>query len=264
MEKKEKKEREGVMSLYRRGNVWWYRFKFEGALIRESTGLTNKGAAREVQDEHHNALRKSRGGISRRRQRVPMFCAAAEAYLRGKRAEWAPKTALIEETNLRHLNPFFGNRLLNDIEHPDVAAYRDQRLREGAADKTISLEIGTVRGIMLHHDLDAIWRGIKKKIKLKKARKVGRAITADEQTVLLMECRRSRSRSLYIAVILALEACLRYSEIRLLQWRQIDFGRRVITVGQSKSDAGEGREVPLSSSALEALRLWARSSPRTN
>src|SRR5207244_1661313 len=135
--------------LYRRGNVWWYRFRFQGALIRESTGLTNKEAAREVQDEHHNALRKSRGGISLRRQLVPMFSIAAEAYLRGKRAEWAAKTAIIEETNLGHLRPFFGNRLLNDIEHGDVAAYRDQRLHAGAADKTVSLEIGTVRGIML-------------------------------------------------------------------------------------------------------------------
>jgi hypothetical protein len=42
-------------------------------------------------------------------------------------------------------------------------------------------------------------------------------------------------------------------EQRLLQWRQIDFGRRVITVGESKTDAGEGRTLPLSRLAHETL-----------
>jgi integrase len=190
-----------------------------------------------------------------------MFSVAAKTYLAAKRGEWAAKTALIEATNLRHLEPFFGNRLLNDIEHGDVADYRDQRQWDGAADKTISLEIGTLRGVMLHHDLDANWRSIKKKIKLKRARKVGRAITMAEQDALLAECRRSRSRSLFISVTLAIECCLRYSEIRLLQWRQIDFGRRVITVGESKTDAGEGREVPLNTLADAILRSWAAQFP---
>jgi len=58
-----------------------------------------------------------------------------------------------------------------------------------------------------------------------------------------------------VAVTLAIEVCLRYSEIRLLQWRQIDFGRRVITVGENKTHAGEGRAVPLSKQAHETLRL---------
>ena len=240
--------------------IWWYKFDFGGVTIRESSGLTNKEAAREVEQEQHNALRKRQRGIAQNK-RVPAFSVAAEAYLTGKRAEWAAKTAIIEKTNLSHLMPFFGNRLLNDIGHEDVAAYRDERLDEDAADKTISLEIGTLRGILLHHDLDANWRSIKKKIKLKRARKVGRAITMDELTALLAECRSSRSQSLPIAVTLALECCLRYSEIRLLQWRQIDFGRRVATVGESKTDAGEGREVPLNTLAYGTLQAWAGQFP---
>jgi integrase len=248
------------MSLYKRGEVWWYKFDFCGATIRESSGLTNKEEARAVEDDRHAELRRSRVGY-RRRSHAPLFATAAGVYLKAKRSDWASKTYIIEATNLTHLKPFFGNRLLSDIDHNDVADYRDHRLGEGAADKTISLEIGTIRGIMRHHDLDAIWRSIKKKIELKKARKVGRAITMDEQVALLAECQRSRSRSLSVAVTLAIEACLRYSEIRLLEWRQIDLGRRVIVVGESKTDAGEGRTVPLSKRAFETLRLWAAQFP---
>jgi integrase len=246
--------------LYKRGSTWWYRFRFQNVTVRESSGLRNKEAARAVEDKRHTQLRESRAGYTRRIH-APLFTIAADVYLKAKRADWALKTGVIEANNLAHLEPYFGNRLLSDIGSEDVAAYREQRLDKGAADKTVSLEIGTIRGIMLHFDLDATWRSIKKKIKLQKARKVGRAITMDEQTALLMECRRSRSRSLPVAVTLAIEACLRYSEIRLLRWRQIDFGRRVITVGESKTEAGEGRSVPLSKLAYEALCLWAAHFP---
>jgi len=246
--------------LYKRGSTWWYRFKFQGVTVRESSGLSNKEAARAVEDKRHTELRESRAGYTRR-SHAPLFTVAADTYLKAKRADWASKTSVIEANNFAHLDPFFGNRLLSDIGHEDVASYREKRLGDGAADKTVSLEIGTIRGIMLHFDLDAAWRSIKKKIKLKKARKVGRAITMDEQTALLMECRRSRSRSLPVAVTLAIEVCLRYSEIRLLQWRQIDIGRRVITVGESKTSAGEGRTVPLSKLANETLRVWAAQFP---
>jgi integrase len=248
------------MSLYRRGAIWWYKFTFDGAVIRESTGLTSVEAAREAEDERHNALRKSRRGIAPR-VRVPMFSKAVDDYMKAKRRGWAPKTAIIESTNLRHLQPFFGNRLLTDITPADVGSYWDDRRDDGAAEKTVSLELGTLRGILLHHDLDAVWREIRKKIKLKKARNVGRAITIVEQQELLRECRASRSRSLYVAVVLALETCLRYSELRLLEWRQIDLARRTVRVGASKTEAGEGRVVPLSRSAHETLRTWASAFP---
>lgn len=125
----------------------------------------------------------------------------------------------------------------------------------------MSLELATLRGIMLHHDLDVIWREIKRRIKLKKARNIGRAITVVEEQALLQECRASRSRSLYVAVLLALETCLRYSELRLLRWRQVDLHRCLVKVGASKTEAGEGREVPLSRMAHETLHDWAKQFP---
>ena len=164
---------------------------------------------------------------------------------------------MIERTNLGHLKPCFGNKLLSDIGPEEVGLYREQRLHHGAAQKTVSLEIGTLRSAMLFFDLDANWRAIRKKIKLKRARNIGRAISASEEAALLHECRMSRSRSLPIAVFLALQTCMRYSEIRLLQWRQIDLVRRVITVGESKTDAGEGRVIPLTRAAHETLLIWA-------
>ena len=246
--------------IYKRGGVYWYKIKFEGVEIRESTGLTNKETARDAQDKRRLGLREGRAGIVRP-GRIPLFSVAADAWLTARTDEWAPKTAIIEKTNLSHLESTFGNCLLNDISPADVGAYRAKRLRDKAAQKTISLELGTLRAVMLFYDLDAKWRAIRKKVKLQKARKLGRVITTTEETALLAECRRSRSRSLPVAVALALQTCTRYSEIRLLQWRQLDFGRRVITVGQSKTDAGTGREIPMTSAAKQTLQFWAANFP---
>ncbi len=248
------------MSLYKRGNVWWYRFEFQGSPIRESTGLTNKEAARAAEGVRHTALRQSRAGVIPK-FRVPLFSRAADEYLKIKKDDWAAKTATIEEYNIGHLKPTFGSKLLSDISPEDVAAYRSARIAAGAAGKTVALELGTLRAVLFSYDLDSVWKSIRRKVKLAKAEKVGRVIATDEEAALLIECRRSRSRSLHVAVTLAFWTCTRLSELRLLRWRQVDFNRRVVTVGKSKTEAGEGREIPLTAGATRALQSWAANFP---
>jgi integrase len=57
------------------------------------------------------------------------------------------------------------------------------------------------------------------------------------------------------ALTLALNAGMRDSEIKRTQWSQIDFSKRILTVGKSKTAAGEGRTIPLNRrSFLRSLR----------
>jgi integrase len=53
--------------------------------------------------------------------------------------------------------------------------------------------------------------------------------------------------------MIALNTGLRASEIRKLQWRQIDFFKQLLTVGKSKTAEGTGRTVPLNSELLKVL-----------
>jgi integrase len=50
---------------------------------------------------------------------------------------------------------------------------------------------------------------------------------------------------------------MRYSEIRLLRWRQVDFAARILTVGKSKSPTGTGRAIPLNARIRTVLEMWA-------
>jgi integrase len=45
---------------------------------------------------------------------------------------------------------------------------------------------------------------------------------------------------------------MRSGETLDLTWKQIDFGRRVVTVGRAKTSAGTGREIPMNDE-LDAL-----------
>jgi integrase len=61
--------------------------------------------------------------------------------------------------------------------------------------------------------------------------------------------------------MLALNTGMRYGEIRLLLWRQVDFAARVLTVGKSKTQNGTGRTIPLNSRIFRILQTWATKFP---
>jgi integrase len=61
-----------------------------------------------------------------------------------------------------------------------------------------------------------------------------------------------------LGLVLALNASLRDKESRELRWEQIDMvDKKTLVVGQSKTDAGTGRVIPLNGALLEALLAHA-------
>jgi len=242
------------MSVYQRGDVWWYKFKFGGQVIRESSKSTSKTIAWDAQRVRRRQLEESWNQIKRRKL-PPLFSVAAAEWLESKKAHLAPRSVAIERANLKHMNPFFAKMLLCDIAGRHVSRYQAGRLEEKASPKTINLEIGTLRAVLRKNRL---WAEIQPDVRMLRAPgDVGRAINSEEETALLKACRNSRSRSLYPAVTMALNTCMRYSELRLLQWVQVDFVNRTLTVGKSKTDAGTGRVLPLNDRAFAIVSYWA-------
>jgi integrase len=242
------------MSLFKRGNVWWYKFKFNGSEHRESSKSESKQIAKDAERNRRRELEMGFNGISKT-ERARLFSVAADNYTAAKKAHVSERTLAIDKANLAHILPVFGKMLLTDIIPDDIAEYQSKRLEDEAAAKTVNLEVGTIRAIMRKNRL---WENLKPDVRQLKVRMdIGKALTADEEIALLAACRDSRSRSLYNAVMIALQTCMRYSEIRLMRWSQIDFTRRTLTVGDSKTDAGTGRVIPLNNRAFQVLSFWA-------
>jgi integrase len=73
-----------------------------------------------------------------------------------------------------------------------------------------------------------------------------------EREQLLEACRKSTHPYLLTVVVLALSTGMRYSEIMKLAWSDVDFGKKRITLHETKN--GERRVVPLAGKALELLK----------
>jgi len=161
--------------------------------------------------------------------------------------------------SLGHLLPVFGGLLVTDVTADDIADYQKARLAQHASPKTINLEVATLRQVLKRN---RVWANLQPDVRMLPVRTdVGRVLTAKEQSDLLDACAKSRSRALHPFVVLAINTGMRYSEIRLLTWDQIDLIGATLTVGASKTDTGSGRKVPLNARALKALQTWATSFP---
>jgi integrase len=233
--------------------VWWYEFSFNGVRIRESADTKSKEVAERIMRERRRKLEMGAAGV-KEVAKPKAFAIAAKDWLETKQSQWSKSNYRIETTNVSHLLPHFGKMLLTDINGDDVARYHARRKDDSASAKTIHLEIGALRAIMRKH---RVWANIQPDVKMPKvSNEVGRAITDDEQHRLLVACKKSRSRALYPAFLVSLRTGLRSSELRHLQWRNVDLVSGEITVGKSKTEAGEGRNVPLSDDALTCLKKW--------
>jgi integrase len=250
------------MGVYLRGSTWWYKFQFADRVIRESAKTTSKTVARQAEWQRRRELEQGYNNIGDRRgERIQPLAAIAKAYLDDYKLKHRSGTFAMYAVGhvVRHL----GSLLVVDISADAVKQYQIARLKEQASPKSINEEVGFLLRILGERG-DAIRLVLRreKNLKLKNRTNVGKAYTQDQKTRLLTEATttpgdatKAKSRSPYIrpALQLAFNAGMRDAEICNLTWGQIDLEKRFLTVGKSKTDAGEGRTIPLNKSLFAAL-----------
>ena len=240
------------MSLYKRGDVWWYKFRFAGQMIRESSKSDSKTIAKDAERVRRRELEESWNQIKRRKL-PPLFSLAAGDWLK-TRTSIAPSTERSYKLAISQLTTDFGKQLLCDLSREDLAAYQTRRKREGVSNRTVNLELGVLRSILRRYRM---WEAIAADVDfLKESASPGRALTHEEETILLDVASKSRCRSLYPVIMLAINTGMRASEIRGLTWAQVDFLAKSLMVGKSKTEAGTGRIIPLNPRAVAVLTHW--------
>jgi integrase len=246
--------------VYQRGKqgFWWYRFRFAGRIVHESSRSQSRTVAREAEKQRRRQLEESWNRITRR-VLLPTFEKAAAEWLIGREGRVAPATLRIGRESLKHLLPVFGARLLCDIVPKDVQAYQQSRLRESAQGRTVNIEVQVLQQIM---KANKCWRHLEGEVhRLRERKGIGRALTPDEESRLLAECAKADDSACYTTVVLALNTTMCKDEIRNLRWNQVDLFQGVLTVGKGKTDARTGRVIPLNSAAMKALADWGSGFP---
>jgi integrase len=209
-----------------------------------------------VERARKNAL--DNGASTGRAPKPVPFSTAAKDYVEEMGVDWSPKTTASAELNIRHLAASLGSRTLDTITAAEVSRYKILRKKEGQP----AHDQHGDRNAPSHPPQASPLGAHRPDVKFLKTRTdIGRALSDDEVRRLLAAARQSRSRGLCPALLISLHTGLRNKELRTLRWADVEFDRRTLRVGESKTEGGRGRHIPLSRAVFDALQAWRSNFP---
>jgi integrase len=246
------------MAVFRRGDYWWYEFIFAGRRVRESSKSTSKTVAKAAEQQRKRELEEGFNNFTdNRRERVRTIADLADEYLTAYKLRH-PQSAVFAEYAVNHVCRILGGRMFVDCNEGTITLYQNHRLKEGAAPKSVNEEIGFLLRVMGDPgDLLRVRLRKRKMLKLKTGRSIAKAYAVEEKERMLAEAKKARSPHIFPAIMLALNAGIRDAELKNLTWAQMDLAKGYLTVGKSKTEAGEGRTIPLNTALAECMSDYA-------
>jgi integrase len=254
------------MAVYKRGNVWWYKFNWSGVTVRASTKATNKRTAEQIEAAKKTALAKGEVNIQERK-RIPTLREFSKDFERAIQTQCAEKPRTIEFylSRVKQLvKSELADRPLNAVDEGAIEKYRQtraakiSRLGRILAPGSINRELATLRRMMR---LAYEWKVIDRvpRIKLLRGEKNREStLPHDREAVYLA----ALPHPLADAATVLLDTGLRLGELLKLDWTQVRlepangarFGFLTVLSGNAKNK--KSRNVPLSARVIEVLKRW--------
>lgn len=271
------------MSVFLRGKKYWFKFKWMGRLIRRPAKTRSITVARQAEHNYRRDLEKKFNGIAKddRARRVQTIAVSVKAFLEDHQKHVEARTYSADDHFLRHVLRHMGDMMRIEIGAETIRAYQNARIGErvegnrGASGKSINEEVRLFLQV-LGEDGDAIRLQLKRegRLEVKEGKKKGKALTVEElgkflaaakvgggmpETGKYRTLKATRSPMVFPYVVLGFNTGMRDKTMRVLQWAQLDFLKRIITVGDDKTEAGEGRTIPMNDALYDAMveyRAW--------
>ena len=172
--------------IYKRGGMYWYKFMWQGKLVRQSTKQGNDKVARQMEAAHRTSLAKGEVGI-REPKTIPtlrQFCEtrfepwAKSTFERSTRKSW-----LWYRTGIRALLKYkqLADARLDQITGELVSDFVAYRLRQGMQINTVNNDLRVLRRVLR---LAAEWGPLEAASKIKLlpgSRHRERVITREEE-----------------------------------------------------------------------------------
>jgi integrase len=137
------------MAVFRRGKKWWYKFVWNGELIRESTKQSNKRTAEQMEAAHKASLAKGEVGI-REKKPVPSLERFLEndflSFVRTTKAA-KPNTVRFYENSVANLQAYskLAGLPLDQITAEHVAGFVAHRQGAKVRVSTVNRDLATLR-----------------------------------------------------------------------------------------------------------------------
>lgn len=184
----------------------------------------------------------------------PPFARAAELYQKSKKPFLRKRSFLCIETDLKHLNPYFGKFTIDEINEIHWARFVLKK-RETMPDFRFFNTRKTLVG-MLRMSQRMEWQRTLPKLENPDLGKptAWKIYQLSEIHSLLNEA----SGDLYLQIVMAYEMGMRRGEILSLAWADIDLKSHCLRVLTEKSKTKKTRLVPVSANVFRLLRHRAR------
>jgi integrase len=221
------------VSIYKRGRLYWYKFMWNGELVRESTKQGNDRLARQMEAAHRTSLAKGEVGI-REKKPVPTLCEFCS-----KRIEpWAKvrPSWLWYRSGIRPLSaykPIAGTKL-DSITGECIADYVGHRQSGGLEAGTINRELRVLRRCLR---LAVEWGVLERapKVQMLRGEKRRERVVSEEELLRYLAC----GSPLLADVVATLnDTGLRPDECHRLRWENITWingrnGSLLVTEGKT-------------------------------
>jgi integrase len=239
------------MSIYKRGKFYWYRFVFNGKLIRESTKQGNDKVARQMEAAHRTALAKGEVGI-RDRKPTPSL----KEFLQSEFLPYTKTAHAAKPGTLRYYQQGCDMLEQSKIAGLAIDQITDQNARHFEAEYSELSPSGINRGLRtLRRALNLAyqWARIEKPIRIKLAKgekQRDRVLTDQELSNYLAACPQPWKDC---ATIVAEEG-MRPGEVFVLRWQHILLNQYggLIRIADGKSKAAR-RVLPMTPNVYAVL-----------
>ncbi len=253
------------MAIYKRGDTYWYEFRFNGERIQQSAQTGNKEAARQIESAHRVRLAKGEAGINEKpaaktfKEFAPDFLKAIETLCKDK-----PRTIAFYKERMRRLLEFpeLVKCRLDKIDEELIEKLKGQRTRQVSrlgkplSVASVNRELATLRRLLR---LAQEWKLIDRipRVRLFRGEKNREFVLSYEQEELYLHMAPSPLKDV---AMLMLDTGARPGEACALEWRHVRltpapgarFGYVHISGGKS---AKAKRNLSLTARVAEMLKL---------
>lgn len=227
----------GLGRVYRRGKVWWISYYFHGVEQRESSHSINDDDAVKLLKKRIGEI--GRGRVMLNEERVT-FSEMATNYLRDYEIN-KKRSLRSAKLSVFHLTEFFKHYRAPDITTDRLREYISRRQSNGAANASINRELSALKR-MFNLYIQAGRLSVKPYVPMLEENNARQGFLSHADFVAL---RAELPDYLKDPLAFLYRSGWRVSEMRALEWRDVDMAGRVVRLRPELSKNKKGRVLPL-------------------
>lgn len=246
------------MSIFKRGNVYWYHFLHDGQHVQRSTKQGNPRTARQIEAAYRVALAKGEVGITERKK-APGFKAAMRSFLAWSKQEHQahPATHRRYQVSSVALLSHFGDQPLDQITADNVEQFKaaralakGRRTHRRIMPATVNRELACLKALFNHAiKSDILTKNPVSRVAfLAEQNEQTRVLSFDEQARYLA----AATPMLRDVATLMLETGMRPEEVYRIQPENVNLAGGFLFNPFGKTKAAR-RRVPLNTAARNVL-----------